>query len=103
MTDRRPIRVDDRFLELLDAQLGDERGPNGEPSTTDFLLVELPPIAERFATAFASLITPIPQRPDYRSVLAVGSIVPRILVTGHENDDGSIVLLSVQLDLDARW
>ena len=41
MIDRRPVRVNDRFFELLDNQL--------------------------------------------------------------ENDDGSIVLLSVQLDLDARW
>ena len=46
MTDRRPVKVDDRFLELLDQQLGEHRGPNGEPSATDFLLVDLPPIAD---------------------------------------------------------
>ena len=103
MTQRRQVQVDDRFLDLLDAQLGDERGPNGEPSATDFLLVELPPIAELFATAFESLMTPIPDRPDYRSVLGVGSIVPRILVTGHLQNDGSITLLSVRIDFDAGW
>ncbi len=51
MSERRPVKVDERFLQLLDTQLG-ERGPNGEPSATDFLLVDLQPIAEQFATAF---------------------------------------------------
>ena len=57
MSRRRPVKVDERFLELLDQQLPAERGPQGEPSATDFLLVDLPPIAERFATSFDELMT----------------------------------------------
>lgn len=68
MSERRPVKVDERFRELLDQQLPAERGPHGEPSATDFLLVDRPPIAERFATAFDELMTPIPDRSDYRAV-----------------------------------
>jgi len=72
---RRPVKVDERFLELLDNQLGDERGADREPTATDFLLVDLPPIADRFATSFDDLMMPIPDRPDYRaySALALSS------------------------------
>jgi hypothetical protein len=37
---RRVVRVDSQFFADLDAQLGDTRGPNGEPSSSDFLLLE---------------------------------------------------------------
>ncbi len=103
MNERRPVRVDDRFLELLDAQLGEERGLDGQPTATDFLLVDLPPIAEMFATGFDDLMMPIPGRSDYRAVLSVGSLVPRILITGHLGDDGSVTLLSVRIDFEAGW
>ena len=103
MSTRRPVRVDDRFLELLDSQLGSERHQSGGPSTTDFLLVELPPITELFASNFDRLTMPIPGRPAYRSVLTVGTYIPRILVTGHLGQGGSVSLLSVLLDLDAAW
>lgn len=102
MTARRPVKVE-RFLELLDQQLPGERGPHGEPSATDFLLVELPPIAERFATSFEELMTPIPDRPDYRAVLSVGTLVPRVLVTGVLEADDTVTLISVRIDLEAEW
>ena len=73
MSVRRPVKVGDPFFELLDQQLGSERGLNGEPTATDFLLADLPPIA----TAFDELIMPIPDRPDYRAALSTGILVPR--------------------------
>ncbi len=103
MSSRRPVKVDDRFFELLDQQLGSERGPNGEPTATDFLLADLPPIAERFSTEFDELIQPIPGRPDYRSALSAGVLVPRILVTGVLDADGGVTLLSVRMDFNAEW
>ena len=52
----RTLRVTDTIFEHhLDEQLGLERGPNGEPSATDFLVMELPAIVERFATDFDGL------------------------------------------------
>jgi hypothetical protein len=49
---RRTVRVDIQFFTELDAQLGETRGPNGEPSATDFLLIDLPTIADAFAERF---------------------------------------------------
>ncbi len=100
---RRSVRCDSSFFEELDLQLGEERGPNGEPSAADFLLVELPLIAEVCATRFEPLIQPIPGRPDYRSHLTTGVLVPRVLVTGHLAKDNAVTLLSIEVGFDADW
>lgn len=42
---RRVVRVDPHFFSELDRQFGEARGPNGEPSSADFL--PLSPAAER--------------------------------------------------------
>ncbi|MEQ8842236.1 MAG: hypothetical protein RIB98_14730 [Acidimicrobiales bacterium] len=86
MNERQPVKVDERFLELLDTQLGGERDPK-----------------ERFATAFHELMTPIADRPDYRSVLSVGTLVPRVLVTGVVEADGAVNPISVRIDMEAGW
>ena len=52
---RRVVRVTDAFFEQLDDVLGIDRGPNGEPSASDFIVLELPPIVDRFATDFEGL------------------------------------------------
>lgn len=100
---RRAVRCDSSFFEELDRQLGEQRGPNGEPSAGDFLLVELPLIAEVFATRFETLIQPIPGRPDYRSHLTTGVLVPSVLVTGHLAKDNAVTLLSIEIDFEAGW
>ena len=55
MTSRREVRVAESLFDELDQQLGSERGSRGEPSATDFLVVDLPAIVEVFATQFDSL------------------------------------------------
>lgn len=52
---RRAVRVDPQFFTELDAHLGETRGPNGEPSASDFLLIELPTIADAFGERFDEL------------------------------------------------
>lgn len=54
-TERRTVRVTDAFFAQLDEQLGADRGPHGRPSSTDFLVLELPAVVERFATDFEAL------------------------------------------------
>ena len=103
MSERRPVRVDQVFFDLLDEQLGEERGPNGEPSSGDFLLVDLPLIAEAFATRFESLSMPNAEHPEFRSFVTSGLLVPSSLVTGVLDPDGVITLLSVRIDLDLLW
>lgn len=100
---RRVVRLDDRFFEQLDRQLGSERGPAEEPSSTAFLLVELPPIAEEFATRFGTLVMPIAGRSDYRSLISVGRLVPRVLVNGVLMADETVSLIGVQIDLEPGW
>jgi hypothetical protein len=43
----------------------------------------------------------IPGRPDYRVLIAAGTIVPRYAVTAQLLADDSIEIL--QLDIDAAW
>lgn len=100
---RRTVRVDPGFFDELDEQLGAERGPDGEPSTGDFLLVDLPLIAEVFATRFESLMQPIDGRPDYRSHLTSGFLVARVLVTGHLGLDDAVTLMNIDIDLGDDW
>jgi hypothetical protein len=103
VTERRSVRVDRAFFELLDDQLGEDRGPNGEPSAGDFLLVDLPLIAEAFATKFESLAMPEPEHPEFRSLVMSALLVPSVLVTGVLGADDVVTLLSVRIDLDLPW
>jgi hypothetical protein len=72
---RRTVRATVDFFADLDRQLGDERGPNGEPSTFDFQAGELLEIVERFATGWDDLSELIPGRPDYRVLISTGQTV----------------------------
>lgn len=103
MSERRPVRVDPGFLERLDALLPAERGPNGEPTRLDFLRFELPSIEERLALRFQDQGEVVPGRPDYRMVIATGTLIPRIVVIAQLVADGSVVLLGLELDHDADW
>ncbi len=103
MSERRRVRVDARFLEQLDARLGEERGPNGEPSRVDFLRFEFPAIEDDFALRFEELPEVIPDRSDYRQVITSGRLVAGIAIVGQLTADGSVLLLGVELDLGPSW
>ena len=51
----RHVRFTDSFFDRLDGLLPDERGADGSPSATDFLLYELPRIEELRHTPARSL------------------------------------------------
>lgn len=96
---RRTVRVDSQFFIELDAQLGEARGPNGEPSASDFLLIELPTIAEAFAECFDELLHLYPERDDYRYLVAGGRLVYAVVVVGQLIGDDSIALFGIEIDL----
>jgi hypothetical protein len=98
LTQRRPVRVDPQFFAELDAQLGDTRGPNGEPSSSDFLLIDLPSIADAFAESFDELPAMYAGREDYRYLVVTGSLVAAAVVVGQLVGDGSIVLFGIEID-----
>ena len=97
---RRTVRVDQQFFTELDAQLDDSRGPNGELSTSDFLLIELPTIAEAFAARFDELLSVYPERDDYRYLVAGGRLVHAVVVVGQLIEDDSISLFGIEIDLN---
>ena len=75
MIERREVRVADSFFAELEDQLGSQRGPNGQPSVTDFIVLDLPVVAERFAASFDELPEAIAGVPSIR--MCIGSAAPR--------------------------
>jgi len=98
LSNRRPVRVDSQFFTELDAQLGESRGPNGEPSASDFLLLDLPSIADAFAERFDQLPAMYPDREDYRYLVTTGRLVAAAVVVGQLVADGSVVLFAIDID-----
>jgi hypothetical protein len=72
---RRIVRASPAFFEDLDRQLGPDRGPHGEPSATDFLVIEVPAIVERFATGFETLPEAVEGVEEARMVIGTGRLV----------------------------
>jgi len=99
VTHRRTVRVDPSFFNELDDQLGPERGPDGEPSSTDFLVIDLPTIVEEFAEGFDTLPTAFAGRDDYRVLIATGTLVAAAVFIGQLRPDDTIVLLGIDIDL----
>ena len=101
MTKRREVRVSDAFFQQLDAQLGSSRGPAGEPSATDYLVIELPAIVERFSVAFEELPRMVEGVPAGRMLITTGLLVRASVVYGLDVGDGVVELIGVELDFGA--
>ena len=95
---RRTVRVDPQFFADLDAQLGETRGPNGEPSASDFLVIDLPTISDAFAEHFSEFPALYSDRDDYRYLVTTGKLVKAALVIGQLVEDGSVVLFGIEID-----
>lgn len=93
------VRVDPQFFTELDAQLGESRGPNGEPSASDFLLIDLPSLSAVIAEGFEELPALYPDRDDYRYLVGTGVLVSAVTITTQLVADGSIVLFGIDIDL----
>jgi len=99
MTRRREVRVTEQFFDDLDDQLADERGTNGEPSATDFLVMDLPAIVETFAERFEELPEAHPGVPIGRIAIGAGVLVSAFAVYGVELAGGAIELVGIDIDL----
>lgn len=95
---RRRVRVSESFFEQLDQLLPADRGPNGDPSATDFLVIDLPSIVDQFATGFDALPDVIDGVPSARMLINAGRLVARFVVFGLESTDGSIDVIGIDLD-----
>lgn len=96
--DRRVVRVSPAFFEQLDEQLGSVRGDAGEPSATDFLVIDLPAIVERFATDFEGLPEFMEGVGVARVLVATGRLVRAVAVYGLLVADDSVELIGIELD-----
>ena len=99
MNPRRHVRVDQGFFDDLDSQLGADRGTNGEPSSTDFLVMDLPTIVDRFAEDFESLALAYPDRSDYRVLVSTGTLVATSVVIGQLVADDTVALMGIEIEL----
>jgi hypothetical protein len=100
VTYRRTVRVLPEFFLLLNEQLPDERGPNGEPSAAEFAASDLLDIVESFAIHWDDLPMPIPGRPDYRVLITRGHLVFAAVVRGQLSPaDGAVELVDIAIDL----
>ena len=96
--ERRVVRTPPDFYWALDAQLGTERGPNGEPSRNDFVVHDLLKIVDLVAEHFDDLPRVIAGRDEYRQVLTVGRWGAKIAVLAQLAPDGGVDLIDVSLD-----
>jgi len=99
MTSRREVRVAESFFEELDRQLGPERGPSGEPSATDFLVVDLPTIVEAFASGFDELPAAIKGLESVRMFIGTGALAQALVMHGIETTEGIIDLVGIEIQL----
>lgn len=96
--ERRVVRVSAVFFDQLDELLGPERGDAGEPSATDFVVIELPAVIERFATDFESLPEIIDGAPSGRMLIAPGLLVRAFAVYGILVTDDSLELVGITIE-----
>lgn len=96
---RRSVRVDAQFFEELDSQLGEARGPDGDPSASDFLLIDLPTISAAFAERFDEFPALFTERSDYRFLVTTGRLVRAATIVGQLLPDDSILLFGIDIDL----
>ncbi len=98
MISRREVRVTEAFFEELDAQLGSVRGPTGEASATDFLVIDLPAVVERFASGFDELPEAVEGIASARMFIGSSALVRAFVVHGIETTEGVVELVGVEID-----
>jgi hypothetical protein len=78
--------------------LPNERGENSEPSITDFLVIEVPVIVERFANGFDGLAEIVDGVPAGRMLIASGLLVSMFVAFDILLVDGSIEVVGLDID-----
>ena len=98
MTPRLIVRVTQAFFDQLDTFFPSERGDLGEPSATDFIVLELPAIVERFAVGFDELPEIVAGVPVARMLITSGVLVRAVAVFGLVTSDTTIDLIGITVE-----
>lgn len=96
--ERRTVRVSPAAFDQLDSQLPQDRGPLGEASIGDFIVLELPAVVERFASGFDGLPEIIEGTPGARMLIAQGLLVRAYVVYGVVLDDDTVEIVGISID-----
>ena len=83
----RQVRFTEQFFERLEWLLPEERGVDGTPSITDFLVHDLPSVRDRLAENCERNTLPTGEA-DVRVYIGAGALVSRFAIyTSLEHDD----------------
>jgi hypothetical protein len=88
VTDR-VVRFTEQFFDRLADLLDEDRGIDGAPSITDFLLLDLPAVRDALANDYHNVTLPTAD-PDVRVYLSAGVLVRRFAVYVAVELDGSV-------------
>lgn len=75
----RQVRFTEQFFDRLDELLPSERGPDGEPSITDFLLFDLPSVSDRLRSNYFENTLQTGE-PEVRVYIGAGMLVARFAI-----------------------
>ena len=98
MSSRRVVRVTPQFFERLDELFPAERGPDGEPSATDFLLHELPSVIDRLAIDFEGSTIAASSDSTVRVLISAGGLVEFFAVYAVLAVDDSIEIVYLEAE-----
>lgn len=83
---------------MLDRQLRPDRGPNGEPSATDFLVIDLPEIVAAIAVGFDDLPEVVDGLSSARVYIGAGALVSGVAVYAVAVAHGVVELIGIEID-----
>ncbi len=93
----RQVRFTEEFFDRIDTLLPSERGADGTPSVTDFLLLDLPAVRDRLAVDYENN-TLATDDPDVRVYIGSGILVQRFAIyTALEADIVDAFWLTIDL------
>jgi hypothetical protein len=97
----RQIRFTEQFFDRLDALLPSERGVDGTPSVTDFLLLDLPRVRDRLLADYQAN-TLATEDLEVRVYIGAGVLVSRYAIFVAEEGE-TIVAFWVSIDLETDF
>lgn len=94
----RLVRFRPTFFEDLDRLLPSERTASGRPSSTDFLLYDLPPIRDLLAEDVLGQTVSVPGAGRLRVFLGAATLVDAVAVYVLVAADGEVDVVGLDLD-----
>ena len=94
---RRQVRITPSFFDRLDELLPAERGADGTPSATDYLLHDLPTVIDLLADDFVGRTSPVADDPEIRVLIAAGVLVPFVAVYAVLAADDAVEVIYIEL------